>query len=822
MVAFKKEGMKLLIHSASIASVIITVLSFLFNDVVFISTGYGVQFSYKNSLIIKIAVIFITILTIALIILYLRWLRESVMKRDRMQALLFLILCCIITPFGFATDFIIPVFTGNTAVPLMTICFLPVSLLFFLSMKKYRTLSITVPSASGYIFDLVTIPIFVLDHKNNINLENKAAINFFGRSFIGSNIADTVLLNEEIKVQSFLDNGFADKTVSVKTPNGVRICDILLTVERDKYNDAILKILLFNDLTEIRKREKEIDQRDNLLSTVNNAITILLQADSTEFESALWNSMGMMAKAVNADRAYIWKNYIKNGMIHCTQLYEWSEGAEPQQGNVYTTDIPYEEKTPEWVYTLSRGKCINSLVRDMSPAEQTLLAPQGIISILVVPVFLREKFWGFVGFDDCHRERLFTENEESILRSGSLLIANALLRNEMTRELAAALEKAQAASIAKSSFLANMSHEIRTPMNSIMGFAELVLDKAISPQVKEYLGKITDSTKWLLNIINDILDISKIESGKMELEKVSFDLHTILTRCQSVIQPNVAEKGLDFQVCAEPLEGKRLLGDPVKLYQALMNLLSNAVKFTKAGTIKLSSVIRASNDSTVTIYFEIKDSGIGMTAEQIKKVFEPFIQADSSTTRNYGGTGLGLTIAQNIVEMMGGELAVVSVPGAGSTFSFELVFETIHATDDGLENIEINTIEKPHFNGLVLICEDNPMNQQVISENLERVGLRSVIAENGKKGVETVQTRLEEGEPPFDMIFMDIFMPVMDGLEAAKKIRELGIQTPIVAMTANMITSELDNYKKSGMEDCVGKPFTTQELWRCLLKYLTF
>ena len=210
-----------------------------------------------------------------------------------------------------------------------------------------------------------------------------------------------------------------------------------------------------------------------------------------------------------------------------------------------------------------------------------------------------------------------------------------------------------------------------------------------------------------------------------------------------------------------------------------------------------------------------------MTSRQIERIYDPFMQADSSTTRNYGGTGLGLPITKNIVELMGGELAVESMPGSGSTFHFELTFDTVEAMDDEPDYKEIKIIEKPGFDGLILICEDNLMNQRVISEHLEAVGLKSVIAENGKLGVEMVRERMEKGQPPYDMIFMDIFMPVMDGAEAASMITALGTQTPIVAMTANVMTGELENYRKCGMYDCVGKPFTTQELWRCLLKYLT-
>ncbi|MDR2577875.1 MAG: transporter substrate-binding domain-containing protein [Chitinispirillales bacterium] len=386
-------------------------------------------------------------------------------------------------------------------------------------------------------------------------------------------------------------------------------------------------------------------------------------------------------------------------------------------------------------------------------------------------------------------------------------------------------EAAEESNKAKSRFLATMSHEIRTPMNSIMGFAELALgasDEYASPQIRDYLVKITGSTKWLLRIINDVLDISKIESGKIELERVPFDLCDIISRCQSVIMPSAKTKGLDLMFYVEPPVGKKLLGDPVRLYQALMNLMSNAVKFTEAGAVRLSSVTKCSEGGSATICFAVRDDGIGMTAEQVEKVFEPFIQADSSTTRNYGGTGLGLSIVKSIVEMMGGRLSVESAPGAGSTFYFEITFETVDASDGEFDSTEFDTLEKPRFdNVLILICDDNAMNQEVMREHLASVGIRTVMADNGKVGVEAVEGRMQRGEKPFDLIFMDMFMPVMDGIEAATKIAALRTGTPIAAVTANVMTSEVENYKKHGMPDYLGKPFTSQELWRVLLKYLT-
>jgi len=389
-------------------------------------------------------------------------------------------------------------------------------------------------------------------------------------------------------------------------------------------------------------------------------------------------------------------------------------------------------------------------------------------------------------------------------------------------QLHEAANRAEAASIAKSAFLANMSHEIRTPMNSIMGFSELALDGEASAKTRDYLSKIMSNAEWLLQIVNDILDISKIESGKMELEKIPFDMRELFNECRTLVMPKAVEKGINLHFYAEPNIGKKPLGDSTRLRQALVNLLSNAVKFTNIGAVKLYAAVKEETEKSITVLFEIKDSGIGMTDEQIKKIFDPFTQAETGTTRKYGGTGLGLTITKNIVELMGGKLLVESAAGIGSKFSFTVTFDAISAAEYETHDQKnaFREIEKPEFKGEILLCEDNLMNQQVICEHLARVGLKTVIADNGKIGLEMVKNRIEKGEKQFDLVFMDIFMPVMDGLEASAKIFELGAGVPIIAMTANIMSGDLEVYRKSGMSGCVGKPFTSQELWRCLLKYL--
>jgi len=407
----------------------------------------------------------------------------------------------------------------------------------------------------------------------------------------------------------------------------------------------------------------------------------------------------------------------------------------------------------------------------------------------------------------------------------ALLLSILLVRMENARS------KSEMVSRQKSTFLANMSHEIRTPMNSIIGFSELALDDDVSPKTKHYLRSIVDNAKWLLNIINDILDSSKIEAGKVILEHIPYDLQDVISQCQSAILPKAAEKGISLYCYAEPLTNKTLMGDPVRLRQVFMNLLSNAVKFTNSGTVKLMSSVREYDNDHATIYFEIKDSGIGMTAEQVANIFVPFMQADDSVTRKFGGTGLGLPITKNILELMGSSLKVESTLGEGSIFSFELKFDLL-SSDSERQPVSITsgTVERPNFDGEVLICEDNGLNQQVICEHLTRVGLRTVLAHNGLEGVISVSQRIEKAnegkknglytaKKPFDLIFMDIHMPVMDGLEASSRLSSMGIDTPIIALTANIMSNDLELYKSHGMNDYLGKPFTTQDLWKCLLKY---
>ena len=423
-------------------------------------------------------------------------------------------------------------------------------------------------------------------------------------------------------------------------------------------------------------------------------------------------------------------------------------------------------------------------------------------------------------------EAVYRSKLDSVSNSALIFLILALFLLTMLtlfiRMLNRARRDAERANQVKGSFLANMSHEIRTPMNGIIGFAELAVDEAgLPPRTRDYLVKIKASAEGLLIIINDILDISKIETGKMELEKIPFSIHDVFELCETIGLPKAREKGLNLHFYAEPLVNKKLLGDPTRLRQVLLNLITNAVKFTSQGIVKVKAIVEAETEQEVRLYFEVRDSGIGMTAEQVRNIFEPFMQADSSITRKYGGTGLGLAITKNMLDLMGATLKVESMPGVGSKFCFTLTLKTVAVPEAGPSAAQSDLSERrrPIFSGRVLVCEDNTINQEVIEEHLVRVGLTVTVAPDGQAGVEAVEAREANGHP-FDIILMDIHMPIMDGLEATHRLLSQGVTTPIVALTANVMAHDKERYLREGMRDCLGKPFRAQDLWACLERFL--
>ena len=707
---------------------------------------------------------------------------------------------------------------------------------------------------------------------------------------------------------------------------------------------VFLPVCMYLSRRFIKKTESsggEIEQLSRLLDIVKNITKILLSSESGDLGKTLIEAMEQMARCINSDRMYIWKNKTINRKCQYEKQYEWvndevrDKYTRPGAGYFYMDTIPL------WDELLSAGNNINGPVSSLSKNEQEILVPFHIVSILVIPLFMQQKFWGFVSFDDCRNERTFSENEVSILRSGCLLLANAIIRNQdmvmieermkqqkliasisksfiskepvqyliikalgelgeflktsriviatenkvsgkttleyswhgseawapiavdsefnetikaafpstipetgyitaiccndtehdfngkfrffedvgaksfilapvfvdggfwgylsvedcmsnriwtesdvqlvgticssiavsISRKLieearAEALQKALQASLAKGNFLANMSHEMRTPMNAIIGMTYIGKNSADIVKKDYAFEKIQNASNHLLGVINDILDMSKIEANKFELSPVTFNFEKMFEKAVSVISFRIDERRQEFTVQIDENIPPFLVGDDQRMIQVITNLLSNAVKFTpEHGRIALNARFIEKADELYTIQIEIKDSGIGITKEQQARLFTSFEQADSGTARKFGGTGLGLAISKRIVELMGGHIWIESEPEKGSTFAFTVKVEKGHGAHTGMLSSGINI-----RNIRILAIDDNLDILEYFGDVMARLNINCDIASSAREALEKMNSK-----GGYDMYFVDWRMPQMDGIELTKKIKKYGI-----------------------------------------------
>ncbi|MFP4471079.1 MAG: ATP-binding protein [Bacteroidales bacterium] len=392
-------------------------------------------------------------------------------------------------------------------------------------------------------------------------------------------------------------------------------------------------------------------------------------------------------------------------------------------------------------------------------------------------------------------------------------------RKQYENQLMNAKEQAEAGTRSKSEFLANVSHEIRTPMNGIIGMTEIMRQSTLTSEQQQHLSVIETSANSLLSLINDVLDFSKIEAGKLNFEIQQFHLDNVLNDVENILKARASEKGLKLKIIKAKGIPPLLKGDPYRLRQILLNLANNAVKFTDNGFVNISIRLEEEKKRKVLLYFEVEDTGIGISKEGMKLLFHEFSQVDASTTRRYGGTGLGLSISKKLANMMKGDIGVESQPGKGSKFWFTAQFEAVDekpVAERQAENTTWDFTAKIDKDLRVLLVEDNKINQKIARFNLENAGHHVDLAENGEEAV----SKFKAGT--YDLILMDVLMPVMNGFIATAKIREIEnsshehsnkkTRTPIIALTANAMKGDREKCLAAGMDGYLSKPFKQKDL----------
>jgi PAS domain S-box-containing protein len=453
--------------------------------------------------------------------------------------------------------------------------------------------------------------------------------------------------------------------------------------------------------------------------------------------------------------------------------------------------VDFEEDT--WNAALKENRTVHSFKKPVYDAEGN---PLYLIGVSV----------------DVTERKLSEENLRKLNESLETRI------NQRTLQLAQAKEAAEEANRAKGEFIANMSHEIRTPMNSVLGMAQLALRSETDPRQRDYLAKIQISGEHLLGIIDSILDFSKIDAGKLSIENVDFDFWTVIEKLTNLVSGRAEEKNLELVFDIDPVIPRYLRGDPLRLNQVLINFANNSIKFTEQGEIIISAKVVAETVTDILLHFEVQDTGIGIRKEDIPNLFQVFQQGDSSISRRFGGSGLGLSISERLARLMGGEVGAESELGRGSTFWFTVRLGKGNKTEQLLSSTVENQAVMSVIRGLhILLAEDSLFNQQVATEFLTDAGAIVSVASNGKEALDLL------AKQQFDCVLMDVQMPVMDGLEATRLIRaDLAYaQLPVIAMTANVSNEDRQRCFAAGLNDFVSKPFKPQALYATIAYHLS-